>query len=87
MGARKNSYKAGGRIKMKQPGKKSYTAITTAGTEATRRFYEETGWRVHGGKPVDLNLFGAKEDGPIRIELHRRIWTDFDRYCPVPGPT
>lgn len=45
------------------------------GTDETRHFYDEVGWRVQGGKPVDHNLFGLKEDGPIRIEL-RRVHTD-----------
>lgn len=41
-----------------------------AGTEETRRFYDEKGWQIEGGAPVDRNLFGTKEDGPIRVELH-----------------
>jgi SAM-dependent methyltransferase len=41
------------------------------GTDETRRFYDEVGWCVQGDKPVDLNLFGVREDGPIRIELYR----------------
>ncbi|HEY5797421.1 MAG TPA: class I SAM-dependent methyltransferase [Bosea sp. (in: a-proteobacteria)] len=45
------------------------------GTDATRRFYDEVGWRVQGGNTVDHDLFGLKEDGPIRIEL-RRLHTD-----------
>jgi ubiquinone/menaquinone biosynthesis C-methylase UbiE len=40
------------------------------GTRETRRFYEETGWKQQDGASVDHNLFGATEDGPIRIELH-----------------
>jgi len=51
------------KVKMTQPSRR--------GTEKTRHFYDEVGWRVQGGKPVDFNLFGVKEDGPIRIELHR----------------
>ena len=47
------------------------TQSSRRGTEKTRHFYDEVGWRVQGGKPVDFNLFGVKEDGPIRIELHR----------------
>jgi ubiquinone/menaquinone biosynthesis C-methylase UbiE len=41
------------------------------GTERTRRFYDEKGWALQSGDTVDRNLFGVKEDGPIRIELHR----------------
>ena len=41
------------------------------GTEETKRFYNETGWTVRDGASVDRNLFGVKEDGPIRMELHR----------------
>ena len=48
------------------------------GTDETRRFYDEVGWCLQGGKPVDLNLFGVKEDGPIRIELDR-LHTDRTR--------
>ncbi|HWE53391.1 MAG TPA: class I SAM-dependent methyltransferase [Bryobacteraceae bacterium] len=42
-----------------------------SGTPETQRFYEETGWTVQDGASVDHNLFGATEDGPIRMELHR----------------
>lgn len=41
------------------------------GTERTRRFYDEKGWKVETGASVDHNLFGVREDGPIRVELHR----------------
>jgi SAM-dependent methyltransferase len=41
------------------------------GSDETRRFYDEVGWCVQGDKPFDLHRFGVKEDGPIRIELHR----------------
>ena len=41
------------------------------GTEETKRFYDEKGWKEQDGKSVDLHLFGVKEDGPIRMELHR----------------
>jgi SAM-dependent methyltransferase len=40
------------------------------GTEKTRKFYDETGWRTVAGVPVDHEYFGVKEDGPIRQELH-----------------
>lgn len=40
-----------------------------AGTEETRRFYDERGWHREDGQLVDQKLFGVKEDGPIRIEL------------------
>ena len=52
-------------------GDRSNGTIRIAGTEETRLFYEEVGWRVECGKPVDLDLFGIKENGPIRIELNR----------------
>jgi SAM-dependent methyltransferase len=48
------------------------------GTDETRRFYDEVGWCVQGDKPIDLDLFGVKEDGPIRIELYR-LHTDRTR--------
>ena len=41
------------------------------GSEETRRFYDETGWKERDGSSVDRHLFGVKEDGPIRMELHR----------------
>lgn len=44
--------------------------MTHTGTERTRRFYDETGWSVTDGRAVDLQLFGVREDGPIRRELH-----------------
>lgn len=45
--------------------------IKKTGTKQTRRFYDEEGWTVQDGASVDNNLFGVKEDGPIRVELHR----------------
>jgi ubiquinone/menaquinone biosynthesis C-methylase UbiE len=42
-----------------------------SGTRATQRFYNETGWKERDGASVDRNLFGVKEDGPIRVRLHR----------------
>jgi SAM-dependent methyltransferase len=42
------------------------------GTEETQRFYNETGWKEQDGSSVDRNLFGVKEDGPIRVELARK---------------
>jgi SAM-dependent methyltransferase len=41
------------------------------GTERTKRFYEEKGWTEEDGASVDHNLFGVKEDGPIRIRLYK----------------
>jgi ubiquinone/menaquinone biosynthesis C-methylase UbiE len=41
------------------------------GTPETQRFYDEQGWKEKDGAPIDRHLFGVKEDGPIRIELHR----------------
>lgn len=56
---------------MEEPDTISVSPAATAGTEATRRFYDDIGWRVQDGKFVDSKLFGASEVGPIRIELHR----------------
>jgi hypothetical protein len=49
--------------------------IKRPGTERTRRYYDEEGWHSQDGDSVDHNLFGLKEDGPIRVEL-RRLNTD-----------
>jgi len=53
------------------------------GTERTRTFYNETGWKEHDGASVDHHLFSVKEDGPIRVVLNRlhkdRIWTALSR--------
>ncbi len=43
----------------------------TTGTPATREFYEREGWSRTDGQLKDSALFGIKNDGPIRIELHR----------------
>jgi SAM-dependent methyltransferase len=41
------------------------------GSEETKRFYDEQGWTANDdGQLVDVDLFGTKEDGPIRIELY-----------------
>jgi ubiquinone/menaquinone biosynthesis C-methylase UbiE len=42
-----------------------------AETGKTKRFYDEIGWQEQDGVPVDRILFGVKEDGRIRIDLHR----------------
>jgi ubiquinone/menaquinone biosynthesis C-methylase UbiE len=47
------------------------TRMRMSGTQETRRFYNETGWKQQNGASVDHNLFGATEDGPIRVELHQ----------------
>jgi ubiquinone/menaquinone biosynthesis C-methylase UbiE len=49
----------------------SQSDMKAAGTRETQRFYNETGWKQEDGAPVDLKLFGYKENGPIRVELHR----------------
>lgn len=45
--------------------------MTIRGTRETQRFYNEVGWKESDGASVNNNLFGVKEDGPIRVELHR----------------
>jgi ubiquinone/menaquinone biosynthesis C-methylase UbiE len=58
-----------------------------AGTEQTRRFYDEEGWKTdHEAKPVDRNLFGVKENGPIRIELHSLHTGRVRRALAIAGP-
>lgn len=42
----------------------------TKGTERTRRFYDEEGWTPGTQDSVDRDLFGHREDGPIRQHLH-----------------
>jgi ubiquinone/menaquinone biosynthesis C-methylase UbiE len=41
------------------------------GAVETKEFYDARGWKREGGKLVDTDLFGVKEDGPIRQEGHR----------------
>jgi ubiquinone/menaquinone biosynthesis C-methylase UbiE len=41
------------------------------GSEVTRRFYDHKGWTIEDGHTVDRKLFGVRNDGPIKIELHR----------------
>jgi ubiquinone/menaquinone biosynthesis C-methylase UbiE len=40
------------------------------GTEVTKEFYNREGWHKCDGKTFDSELFGVKENGPIRVELH-----------------
>lgn len=41
------------------------------GTKATQVFYDEAGWKKsESGEALDRELFGVKEDGPIRVRLH-----------------
>lgn len=41
------------------------------GTKATQEFYDEAGWKKNeSDQSLDRELFGVKEDGPIRVQLH-----------------
>ncbi|WP_120501896.1 class I SAM-dependent methyltransferase [Roseovarius sp. EL26] len=45
------------------------------GTEKTKDFYNTEGWQsADTGKTVDGELFGVKEDGPLRKEMFERKW-------------
>ncbi len=44
-----------------------------SGSKKTQRFYDEQGWTEGDGRLVDLDLFGTKEDGPIRVEIHSAV--------------
>jgi SAM-dependent methyltransferase len=43
----------------------------TTGSLKSQRFYEQPGTKEQDGASMDLDLFGVKEDGPIRVELYR----------------
>ncbi len=45
-------------------------ADQSRGTNATRDFYDRIGWTGDLKQSVDSEMFGVKEDGPIRRELH-----------------
>lgn len=48
----------------------------TQGTKETKDFYNLKGWRVSdAGSTLDSDLFGVKEDGPIRKRMYERKWT------------
>jgi ubiquinone/menaquinone biosynthesis C-methylase UbiE len=40
-----------------------------SGSERTRRFYDDRGWKKEQGATLDQRLFGPKELGPIRVAL------------------
>ena len=40
-----------------------------SGSERTRRFYDDRGWKKEHGATLDQKLFGPKELGPIRLAL------------------
>jgi len=42
-----------------------------SGDSKTKDFYDEEGWKPAGKKLLDGELFGVKEDGPIRRELKK----------------
>jgi ubiquinone/menaquinone biosynthesis C-methylase UbiE len=47
-------------------------AFLAGGSAAVKRFYDDVGWKQSAsGRAEDTNLFGVKQDGPIRQELHR----------------
>ena len=43
----------------------------TTGSLKSQRFYDQSGTKEQDGALIDLDLFGVKEDGPIRVELYR----------------
>lgn len=45
-------------------------SIHSAGSEKTRRFYDQIGWKTQGGRTVDVQMFGVTEVGPIREKTH-----------------
>lgn len=48
--------------------------IEPTGTEETRAFYDAAGWHTNSeGETVDADLFGVKEDGPIRVRLQKAV--------------
>ncbi|MGB5760159.1 MAG: class I SAM-dependent methyltransferase [Acidimicrobiales bacterium] len=57
------------------------------GSEQTRRFYNELGWTETGGRPRTVDLFGTKEDGPIRVELHHAAMQRIHDAITVTGST
>lgn len=59
----------------------------TGGSEQTRRFYNELGWTETGGRPRTVDLFGTKEDGPIRVELHHAAMQRIHDAITVTGST
>ena len=45
------------------------------GTEETKNFYDSAGWKVSDeGTTLDEDLFGLKENGPIRKQMAARLW-------------
>ena len=45
------------------------------GTQDTKDFYDNVGWRTdEAGVSVDEELFGTKEDGPLRQRMTDRKW-------------
>ncbi len=41
------------------------------GSQKTKQFYNTVGWQEENGRATDNQLFGSKEDGPIRQHLHQ----------------
>ncbi len=45
------------------------------GTQGTKEFYDSEGWhKIETGNTVDGDLFGVKEDGPLRQAMFGRMW-------------
>ena len=45
--------------------------LKPTGSQETKQFYDTIGWKEEAGQAVDNQLFGAREDGPIRQTLHK----------------
>lgn len=56
------------------------------GSERTKEFYDVEGWRVsESGAPVDRELFGVKENGPLRKEMFDRRWSRINDFIKKQG--
>ncbi len=51
------------------------------GTRRTKEFYNSQGWKtVDSGTTLDVDLFGVKEDGPLRRAMFERMWSRIEAY-------
>jgi len=60
--------------------------VEVKGTKDTKEFYDNRGWNTDDrGVSVDQDLFGNKENGPLRQRMTERMWARISQHMATDG--